>query len=274
MDRIIWMLWFQGFDKAPVLVRHCMESWKRHHPEWTCIVLDDSNLKDYIDVESTMALNHKRITKQAKANLVRLELLHRYGGVWADATCYCMKPLDEWLPSIEASGFFAFRNPGPDRLLSNWFLAAEKGSYIIAKLKEVSEKYWTRHSFTGMQYPMIKMIRRRLQKYARKSMGRINIWFSPVVLNILRIYPLFWFHYLFARLVKSDSRFRRQWEDVAFLEAKPIHLIQQYGQEQIPDAQICARIESRLDPMYKLSWKKISSDKIEAGTVLEYLLRQ
>jgi hypothetical protein len=55
-----------------------------------------------------------------------MELLRRHGGVWADATCYCLQPLAEWLPSkLAPAGFFAFDRPAPDRMLASWFLAAQ-----------------------------------------------------------------------------------------------------------------------------------------------------
>jgi mannosyltransferase OCH1-like enzyme len=45
------------------------------------------------------------------AALARLCLLRTHGGVWVDATVFCRRPLDEWLPEHAASGFFAFANP-------------------------------------------------------------------------------------------------------------------------------------------------------------------
>ena len=70
---------------------------------------------------------HGALAKQSpnhRANVLRMELLARHGGVWVDATCFCVRPLDEWLPAQMSSGFFAFARPARSRLLANWFLAA------------------------------------------------------------------------------------------------------------------------------------------------------
>lgn len=82
------------------------------------------------------------ISFQASSDLLRLELLHCYGGVWVDATTICTRSLDEWLPEVLTSGFFAYNRPGPDRLLSTWFLAAEIGSYIVERWRNAAHYYW------------------------------------------------------------------------------------------------------------------------------------
>ena len=39
----------------------------------------------------------KDITLQSRSDIIRLALLNRYGGVWADSTMLCLEPLDRWL---------------------------------------------------------------------------------------------------------------------------------------------------------------------------------
>ncbi|MBV5261808.1 hypothetical protein FLX56_25680 [Synechococcus moorigangaii CMS01] len=36
----IWMLWYQGLDKAPFLVQRCIQRWKDLNPDWEIIILD------------------------------------------------------------------------------------------------------------------------------------------------------------------------------------------------------------------------------------------
>ena len=82
------------------------------------------------------------IPPEALSNIVRLELLARYGGVWADATTYCLTPLDEWLGPAVAEGFFAFDRPGPDRMLATWFLAAPPAAPVIMRWRSLAQAYW------------------------------------------------------------------------------------------------------------------------------------
>lgn len=55
------------------------------------------------------------------------------GGVWADATLWCARPLDDWLePSCRTAGFFGYDRPAADRPIATWFLAAAADSRIAS----------------------------------------------------------------------------------------------------------------------------------------------
>src|ERR1700689_4816923 len=123
LNRTIWFLWFQGLKDAPPIVKRCYQSWVANNPGWKIVLLDSSNLSTYAitDLESG---NVAALTPAHRSDLIRLELLARYGGVWADATCYCAVPLDSWLPGVMSSGFFAFeRRSEWAPPIANWFLA-------------------------------------------------------------------------------------------------------------------------------------------------------
>ena len=76
IPKTIWVLWFQGIDKAPYVVSKCVQSWEFHNPGWEIIHLNEKNLNDYVDVSQYSALS-----LQALSDIVRLELLCKYGGV-------------------------------------------------------------------------------------------------------------------------------------------------------------------------------------------------
>ena len=39
-NKTIWTMWDRGADAAPDMVKLCVDSWRRHHPEWRVVVLD------------------------------------------------------------------------------------------------------------------------------------------------------------------------------------------------------------------------------------------
>ena len=133
MRKVIWSCWFQKRDQAPELVRKCLQSWEDHNPGWEVRVLDAETVCRYVDLRSHIDLSRQTLIAASLSNIVRILLLHEYGGVWADATTLCNVPLDDWLPLAANTGFFAFARPGEDRLLSSWFLAAEPGNPLVAK---------------------------------------------------------------------------------------------------------------------------------------------
>ncbi|OQX73377.1 MAG: hypothetical protein B6D64_13895, partial [Bacteroidetes bacterium 4484_276] len=102
IPKIIWILWLQGFEDAPDVVKRCLASWKKHNPTWKINLLDETNIKQFIDVHAIIGRNYKEISKQALSDVIRINLLSKFGGVWTDATCFCCKPLDEWLGSYIA----------------------------------------------------------------------------------------------------------------------------------------------------------------------------
>ena len=54
MNKTVWMLWLQGWDKSPSISRTCVESWKYYNPDWDIKLLDLESVCDYIDLEDTL----------------------------------------------------------------------------------------------------------------------------------------------------------------------------------------------------------------------------
>lgn len=184
IPRILWTFWQQGWDQAPELVRACLRTWRDRNPGWTIRALSQADLPEVLAPEDLQEVEGKAIEPEAFSDVVRLALLRRYGGVWADATLYCLKPLDAWLPEAAAGGFFAFDRPGPNRMISSWFLASAKGGGIVQQWSDRARNYW----------------RGRTQRH-----------------------HYFWVHYLFAECYEADEHFRRSWDAVTKLSADGPH---------------------------------------------------
>jgi len=270
MIRTIWMLWFQGFDKAPPVVHRCVESWKHYNPDWKIIFLDHSNLDQYINVNYIIATNAEYITPQAYANVIRANLLKTYGGVWVDVSIFCTKSLDEWLCTCMASGFFAFRNPGKDRVMANWFMAAAKDNELMQILCERINVYWTENKFSGMQNKFMLKLRRYLVRLLNVNTTRTAFWFSRIVRKGLRIFPYFWFHYLFSLLARTEKQFGAIWRSTPDFAAGEILEISR-ADPGIVRSDIQDSILNRKTPMYKLSWRKIQKEGGSINMPLELL---
>src|ERR1700731_3743941 len=117
IPRTIWALWLDGWDDAPEVVRACRTTWEALNPTWSFRALTRAMLPALIGADVLRAFEDRALQPEAFSDVVRIELLVRYGGVWADSTTYCLQPLDAWLPSVTTSGFFAFAKPGPERMI-------------------------------------------------------------------------------------------------------------------------------------------------------------
>jgi len=265
----IWVLWFQGLSEAPFLVRKCIDSWVKENPNWKVVILDESNLSEYVvldlpeNILANLALAHK-------SDLVRLHLLSNYGGVWADATTFCIKPLDEWIDDCMTSGFFAFYKPSRDRIMSNWFLISEKGCPIVLKLRERLTSFWLENEFninTKFKFAIIKL----LNFFLSRSEKTAKYWFSPVVTKLLKVYPYAVFHYMFERLVSTDFECQKIWDETKKMPAKEFHKIKRRGLKTPVDEDIKKEIDGKAFPLYKLDWD-YDHRRYSPSTLLHYLL--
>lgn len=217
MIKTIYILWFQGFDNAPEIVKRCVNSWKHYNPDWEIILFDNNNLINYVDLHNYITCT-ELMEKCHLSDIVRCLLLQLYGGLWVDATTFCHKPLSDWLPNYIDQGFFAFSKPSPNKLISNWFLYSEKNNYIINKWCNKTLEYYTINN---------------------------------------KAHTYFIHHYLFGDLYKSDNVFKIMWDQVPKLSANGNgpHYLQQYGMFKTLTPTHKSNIDNKITPLYKLTYK-------------------
>ncbi len=267
VPKIIWILWWQGVDKAPELVKACISSWQLKNPGWEIKVLDQECYKQYADLYD-LYRHYPDVTLQVQADLLRLKLLQRYGGVWADATCYCQRPLDEWLPTAMPSGFFAFYKPHKTRLMANWFLAAEPNNDLVNTMHCTFESYFINNQLTlsGRNRYVAYILGRILNSHRVLT----QVWFWPFVVRRLQIYPYFCFHYLFAELVKKNQHFAKVWAGTKKISASDSHLMQRIGLLSKSNESIQQRLCDSSIPMHKLTWRVSLDDAPPTSVIAKY----
>jgi hypothetical protein len=237
IERNIWLLWLQGFDSAPDLVRVCSESWARENPGWRVHLLSRDRLGEHLDEDFARDLFALGLPPQKTANLIRLYLISRHGGVWADADCYCARPLDDWLPEAAENGFFAFRfdadawleeNKGRivsrlsgrslDRVLGNWFLAGCAGNEVSSSFLKHHFDLFKRADF--LRRRPRKTVLRLAMSACRRNAYLATTLANPTLLRVAGTFPYFVFHYHFARLLLADEDFRSAWRRVPKADAR------------------------------------------------------
>ncbi|AZO55832.1 MULTISPECIES: capsular polysaccharide synthesis protein [unclassified Mesorhizobium] len=232
--KIIWMLWLQGIETAPQIVKACVNSWQRMNPGWTIQILAKGNLADFLpDLSDPNSILSRPLSDAAYSDIVRIELLCRYGGVWVDATCYCLQPLDEWLDSVMSEGFFAFERPAPSRMLSSWFLAASQSSYLIYEWRRLVHQHWQNRAD------------------------------DP---------DYFWFHHLFGQAYQNSRKFRVLWDQVPKISAGGPHIFAPYetrllGAMSEEDREIVSLAKI---PILKLT-HKVDHSAVREGSIYQFL---
>ena len=133
LPKIVWLLWLQGWDQAPWVPRQVAESWKKFNPGWDVRMID----------RETCPVEIHGDTPQAQADVIRLGLLSKYGGVWADSTMLCMQSLDNWIhEAVEPAGQWMYRGGGNCEMCAIWFIISKPGNYMTQKWLEASLDHW------------------------------------------------------------------------------------------------------------------------------------
>lgn len=288
--RTLWMLWLQGWENAPELVKRCLCSWQYHNPGWTIRLLDADTLPEWVDLSDFSAAPNEDFLVQSFSNIVRCSLVKTYGGVWVDATCFCLRPLDGWLFNHLRSGFFSFERNGKP---CAWFLAAAPGNRAMAAWWDETRAYWIdsppglRASLTSPRLVDRAMQRMRLLAWDRlrpkravdwplRTLGKLlaghpGIHFSPLFRNVLKNAPYYWFHDLFSIYCMKHPEVRRIWDDTPKIRAAGLIELGEFPGLYAPLSDHARRaIDERHTPVYKLNWR-LDWEKVGPGCFLDYL---
>lgn len=149
----IWLCWWQGMDNAPEIVRACYRSICEHAGHRDVVVITDKNVDDYVHFPSWLMDKYRSgiISRTHISDLLRLDLLAHYGGLWLDSTFFCCGSLDDpiyraplfsikrpdYLHASIASGYFANYSLGCDNAHRR----------VFSTIRDYELEYWRRSDF-------------------------------------------------------------------------------------------------------------------------------
>lgn len=150
----IWICWWQGQEQAPVIVKKCMESIRKNFPsdrvDIHVITLD--NYKDYICLSDGIQKKWKAgvLSLTHLSDVLRAQLLCRYGGLWMDATCLLWD--DRFAEGLLQYPFFTRKQGGSynelDIVSGRWatyFVKGPANFSLFGFWVEAFEKYWEKY---------------------------------------------------------------------------------------------------------------------------------
>jgi mannosyltransferase OCH1-like enzyme len=97
IPRLIHQIWL-GPTAPPDAERGWRESWSTHHPEWEVHLWTEESIP--ADLRRSEVYERLRLPAE-RADILRLELLWRFGGVYVDTDFECLRPLDPLLDGVE-----------------------------------------------------------------------------------------------------------------------------------------------------------------------------
>lgn len=124
----------------------CVNSWKRHHPDWEYRLWTDDAGEDFVarHYPDFLATFQNYPYGIQRADAIRYLVLHHHGGVYADLDYECLRPLDPLLRDhtavigLEPDAHAAFSKV--DHMLCNALMASEPGHpFMAAVIRHLQE---------------------------------------------------------------------------------------------------------------------------------------
>lgn len=219
MSNVIWICWWQGEENAPLIVKKCIESIRKHAGKHKVIVLTEENYKEYVTIPEWVEKKRKDgiITRTNYSDLLRLSLLAEHGGMWLDSTFYCISdeiqeyfklPLwsikrPEYFHASVASGYFAGYS-----LRCNY-----ENRYIFATIRDYFLNYWKNNDIM-VDYLMVDY----MIELAKNNNPQIEEEFKRITPNnencdeLFKILQETYNQNLWESLKKDTSLFKLTWK--------------------------------------------------------------
>lgn len=147
VPKVVWIYWKQGKDRIPSIVDLCIESVKKtfEKENWTVNFIDYEFVKNNLEMDSYIfeKYEHKQIKDSHFSDLVRLNILNRFGGCWIDATVLMSA---HKVPNyISKAPFFVYQNYLKNDSyinISNWLISSCKHNPILEDVYNILLEYW------------------------------------------------------------------------------------------------------------------------------------
>jgi hypothetical protein len=127
----IWTYWNSDTITSPVVL-DCIQTWRQHNPGYTINVLGPTRATQLLGFNPKELRMNDGPTRES--DIVRSNILQRYGGVWIDATIYMTAPLI-FKGQYEFYGYkiHKFTSKPGIPVVENWFFATvPQGRFITA----------------------------------------------------------------------------------------------------------------------------------------------
>ncbi len=213
----IFIMWWQGEQNAPALVKVCIESVRVHAGKHKVIIISQDNINDFIHLPDFIKrkVQQGNISFTHLSDIIRLNLLTLYGGAWIDATVFCAKNIPE---SLFEMPFYSIhfgkytKDPSHGRW-TTFLLFAQRDNAIVKRTLEYHYKYWSKH-YVIVDYIM--------------------------------------FDYLINEVISQDERLNKLVDDIP-IENQDVFELMEHLEDD--DFQFKDFINSHDTTFYKLSWK-------------------
>jgi inositol phosphorylceramide mannosyltransferase catalytic subunit len=128
IPKIIHQIWLGS--PLPEKYKALQKSWIDHHPDWEYRLWTDESLKDF--KLHNQALYDSAVNWGEKADILRYEILYRYGGLYVDTDFECVRAFDILHQQFDFySGLFNVERTSMSPRIGNGLIACIPGHPIL-----------------------------------------------------------------------------------------------------------------------------------------------
>lgn len=153
---IIHLIWLGS--PIPSQVASIFDSWRKHHPGWEIRIWTDSEVANLSWSSKRIQLAFEQANTWAeKADILRIEVLYKFGGIYSDADAVCLNSFQDLI--VQDIGFFSCfelnyigKHYGEPFFVGSAIMGAAKNSFVM--------KYCLENIQTVQDAPTVGIIKR------------------------------------------------------------------------------------------------------------------
>ena len=163
----VWVCWFQGLDYAPTIVKKCVQSIREHVGSENLTIITTNNVKNYVNLPKYIIEKWRKgiISNTHLSDILRLELLINYGGLWLDATTFVTGDIPQY---IYDNDLFMYRlSDANDKAIryNTWLMYATPDNRVLKMVRDLLYEYWKRENRLKEYFLIHLFITMVLEKY-------------------------------------------------------------------------------------------------------------
>ena len=163
----VWICWFQGIDNAPLVVRQCVNSIKENMKGKKIHIITEDNMFDFVEIPQFIIdkWHSGTIAYAHISDILRTELLLKYGGVWIDATTFMSDSIPDYVYKHRLFLLHFKRREDLTININSWFIFSEKNNRTLQIVRDLLYIYWKQEKRLSEYFLWHMFVKMAFDKY-------------------------------------------------------------------------------------------------------------
>lgn len=166
-NKNVWVCWFQGMENAPEVVKICNKSLYKYMGDKEIHIITEKNMNEYVELPDYILEKWKKgiISYAHLSDILRTELLIKYGGMWVDATTLFTEPVPEY---VYRKPLFLLQYKTLEDLsmkINSWFIYAQPNCRILRVVRDLLYAYWKEENIIKEYFLWHHFVQMAFSKY-------------------------------------------------------------------------------------------------------------